>query len=91
MAAATLPIPSRARSAARATSEPLLLKLLLTAIALAFLALFLVVPLLAVFVQALEKGFSAYAAALATESPTDSLRSTFVVACLSPSFIGIGL
>jgi hypothetical protein len=24
-------------------------------------------------------------------SPTDSLRSTFVVACLSPSFIGIGL
>jgi hypothetical protein len=32
-----------------------------------------------------------FTAALATESPTDSLRSTFVVACLSPSFIGIGL
>jgi hypothetical protein len=33
-----------------------------------------------------------YHQALATgATPTDSLRSTFVVACLSPSFIGIGM
>jgi hypothetical protein len=31
------------------------------------------------------------AAKAAGESPTDALRSTFVVACLSPSFIGIGM
>ena len=33
-----------------------------------------------------------FTAALATgASPTDSLRSTFVASCLSPSFIGIGM
>ena len=35
---------------------------------------------------------SHYSAALATSAtPADSLRSTFVAACLSPSFIGIGM
>ncbi len=34
---------------------------------------------------------SHFDAAVQTESPKDSLRSTFVVACLSPSFLGIGL
>ena len=36
--------------------------------------------------------FDHYNQALATgAAPTDALRSTFVVACLSPSFIGIGM
>lgn len=32
-----------------------------------------------------------YTAALVTESPTDSLKSTFVAACVSPSLLGVGL
>ena len=43
----------------RSTTEPRLVRLALTAVALAFLGLFLVVPLLAVFVEALAKGTAA--------------------------------
>ncbi len=32
-----------------------------------------------------------YTAALATSTATEALQSTFVVACLSPSFVGIGM
>ena len=50
--------------ATRATTEPAVVKVLLTLLAVLFLALFLVVPLVAVFAQALEKGWAAYTAAL---------------------------
>ena len=46
----------------RATTEPLLVRWALTAVALLFLAFFLFVPLAAVFAQALEKGFATYLA-----------------------------
>ena len=49
-------------AAQRATTEPALVRWALTGIALAFLGLFLFVPLLAVFEQALEKGFAVYLA-----------------------------
>ena len=45
-------------------SEPAWVRYLLIATALGFLALFLVLPLAAVFVQALDKGWEAYLAAL---------------------------
>jgi sulfate transport system permease protein len=83
MAAATLPAASRARAAVRATSEPPLVKLLLTGVALAFLALFLVVPLVAVFAQALEKGWSAYAAALVEPMALSALKLTLVTALVA--------
>ncbi len=56
MATTTLPLRPRTLVAARATTEPIFVKLLLTAIAVGFLVLFLVLPLVAVFVQAFEKG-----------------------------------
>ena len=66
--------------AARATTEPRLVKAFLTATALGFLALFLVVPLVAVFAQALEKGWSAYVAALGEPMALSALKLTLVTA-----------
>jgi sulfate transport system permease protein len=80
MAANALPLRPRALAAARATGEPVLVKLLLTAIAVGFLALFLVVPLVAVFHQALEKGISAYLAALREPMALSALRLTLLTA-----------
>jgi sulfate transport system permease protein len=83
VAAATLPLPPRARAATRTTTEPLLVKALLTAVALGFLALFLVVPLAAVFAQALEKGWAAYAAALREPMALSALRLTLLTAAVA--------
>jgi len=82
MAATTLPRP-RAATTARATTEPVAVKVLLTLVALAFLAVFLVVPLLAVFAQALEKGWSAYAAALSEPMALAALKLTLLVAAVA--------
>jgi ABC-type sulfate transport system permease subunit len=49
MTTAAFALAARGRPAARATSEPVLVRLPLTASAVAFLALFLVMPLAAVF------------------------------------------
>jgi sulfate transport system permease protein len=56
---------------------------LLTALALVFLALFLVLPLALVFAQALEKGVAAYLAALAEPTALAALRLTLVAALVA--------
>ena len=58
-------------------------RLLLIALALVFLSLFLVMPLLAVFVQALAKGIGAYAAALADPIAWDAIKLTLLVAAIA--------
>jgi sulfate/thiosulfate transport system permease protein len=80
MAAGTLPLQTRAASRQSATTEPFLVKALLTATALGFLVLFLVVPLAAVFAQALEKGLGAYAAALREPMALAALKLTLLTA-----------
>jgi sulfate transport system permease protein len=80
MATAALAPRARAKAAARATSEPPLVKLALTMTAVGFLALFLVVPLLAVFIQALEKGWGAYVAALREPMALAALKLTLLTA-----------
>jgi sulfate transport system permease protein len=80
MAAGSLPLRPRAVAAARATAEPWPVKLALIAAALGFLALFLIVPLVAVFAQALEKGWSAYAAALGEPMALAALKLTLLTA-----------
>ncbi len=55
MATTALSAPAT-RTAARATSEPVLVKVLLIAVAVGFLALFLVLPLVAVFAPGLREG-----------------------------------
>jgi sulfate transport system permease protein len=61
-------------------------RLLLIAVALAFLALFLVLPLLAVFVQALSKGLQAYAAAIADPMAWAAVKLTLLVAAIAVPF-----
>lgn len=64
-------------------TEPAPVCWFLTAIALAFLALFLFVPLAAVFVQALEKGTEAYLAAIAEPDAFAAVRLTLIAAAVS--------
>jgi sulfate/thiosulfate transport system permease protein len=80
MAATALPLRHRPAVAARATSESLLIKGLLISVAVAFLAVFLVLPLFLVFAQALEKGWSAYVAALVEPMALSALRLTLLTA-----------
>jgi sulfate/thiosulfate transport system permease protein len=80
MATAALSLRPRAQTSARATSEPRLVKILLTATAMGFLALFLVVPLFAVFAQAFENGWAAYVAALSEPMALSALKLTLLTA-----------
>ncbi|WP_243372575.1 sulfate ABC transporter permease subunit CysW [Geotalea sp. SG265] len=64
-------------------TEPLLVRWLLIAAALVFLGLFLLVPLAAVFSQALEKGFEAYLAALKEPDALAAIRLTLITAAIS--------
>jgi sulfate transport system permease protein len=56
---------------------------LLVAAALAFIALFLVLPLVAVFAAALSKGLVAYGAALVEPDAQSAIRLTLLVAAIS--------
>jgi sulfate transport system permease protein len=77
---------------ARPTSESLVVRVLLTGIALAFLALFLVVPLVMVFQQALEKGLFAYLAAIREPDALAALRLTLLTAAIAvPANVLFGL
>src|SRR5215210_8198443 len=61
------------------TSEAPLTRLVLTGIVLAFLGLFLVLPLAAVFVEALRKGGAAYLASFQDADALASIRLTLLV------------
>ncbi|GFO61893.1 sulfate ABC transporter permease subunit CysW [Geomonas silvestris] len=63
-------------------SEPVWVRVLLTSVALGFIALFLLLPLGAVFVQALEKGWDAYLAALKEPDTLSAIRLTVITAAL---------
>ena len=67
----------------RATAEPTLVRWLLIGVALAFLALFLLAPLAAVFTQAFRKGFQAYIAALTEPDALTAIRLTLLVAVIA--------
>jgi sulfate transport system permease protein len=64
----------------RATTEPPAVKAALVAVAVGFMGLFLVVPLTAVLAQALEKGWSAYVAALREPMALSALKLTLLTA-----------
>ena len=65
------------------TTEPLWVRGLLIAAALAFMVLFLVLPLAAVFTEALRKGWSAYAEALREPDAWSAIRLTLLIALIS--------
>jgi sulfate transport system permease protein len=74
--------PARGESRAR-ISEPWYVRVLLTLFALAFLALFLVVPLAAVFTQAFEKGLAAYWAAIREPDTVSAMQLTLIAAAIA--------
>jgi sulfate transport system permease protein len=76
----TLALP---RKRTRALSEPLLVRWLLIGTALAFLAVFLVIPLAAVFTYALRKGVGEYLAAIAEPEAWAAIRLTLLAAAIA--------
>src|SRR6202011_68485 len=74
---------SSARSDLR--SEPRLIRALLIAIAVIFLTVFVVLPLVVVFAQAFSKGVGAYFAALSDPEALSAIRLTLFVAATSVS------
>jgi sulfate transport system permease protein len=69
--------------ARRSLEEPALVRWLLIAAALVFLALFLFVPLASVFSEALAKGWGAYLAALKEPDTWSAIKLTLLVALFS--------
>src|SRR6201747_1633433 len=70
---------------ADAPSEPWLVRPVIIAIALTFLTVFVVLPLIVVFAQAFSKGIGAYFAALTDPEARSAIRLTLAVAALSVS------
>jgi sulfate transport system permease protein len=65
------------------TTEPTAVRWALTAVALGFLGLFIVLPLITVFVQAFAKGWTAYIQALNDPDGLSAIRLTLLVAAIS--------
>ncbi len=84
------PLPSAAatppRSASRARSESPVVQVALIAISLAFLLLFLLLPLVTVFVEAAAKGWEAYRAAITEPDALAAIRLTLLVAAIAVPF-----
>ncbi|HEY0855501.1 MAG TPA: sulfate ABC transporter permease subunit CysW [Albitalea sp.] len=71
------------RNLPAATTEPRWLQWSLIGVALAFLTLFLFVPLAVVFVEALKKGFGVYLAAITDPDALSAIKLTLLAAAIS--------
>ena len=71
------------RHAKAGTTESAWVRYTLTGIALAFMALFLVLPLAAVFTEALRKGFDAYLEALREPDAWSAMQLTLIAAAIA--------
>ena len=67
----------------RATTEPLAVRWALILLALLFLTLFLFVPLISVFWEALSRGWDLYLAALTDPEAVDAIKLTLIAALIS--------
>jgi sulfate transport system permease protein len=75
--------PRTAPHVPAATLEPVWVRTLLIVVALAFLTLFLFVPLMAVFAEALKKGWDAYIAAILEEDAISAIKLTLITAAIA--------
>ncbi|MFC5475384.1 sulfate ABC transporter permease subunit CysW [Paraherbaspirillum soli] len=71
------------RQAPGATLEPCWLRAVLIAVALLFLTLFLLMPLLAVFAEAFKKGWDAYLSAITEPDALSAIKLTLLSAALA--------
>lgn len=69
-----------------AVSEPAVVRWILIGVALSFLALFLLVPLAAVWVEAFKKGWGAYFGALVDPDTVSAITLTLMIAAVSVVF-----
>jgi sulfate transport system permease protein len=83
MNSATIAAPHISTVRGQATAEPVLVRWLLIGIALAFLALFLLVPLAAVFTEAFRKGAQTYFASLREPDAVAAIKLTLLVAVIA--------
>ncbi|MCW5612546.1 MAG: sulfate ABC transporter permease subunit CysW [Rubrivivax sp.] len=77
------PTPAARRAGHGAAEEPPWVRWVLIALALGFLGLFLFVPLVAVFVEALRKGWEVYVAALVEPDALAAVRLTLLAAAIA--------
>jgi len=75
--------PRDGRPGSRATREPLIIRWLLIGLSLAFLGLFLFVPLVAVFAQAMERGVRAYWDSLCDSDALAAISLTLLTAAIA--------
>jgi sulfate transport system permease protein len=75
-------VPPRATAAANVL-EPAWVRIVLIGVALAFLTLFLFVPLVAVFAEAFKKGWQAYLAAITDPDAVSAIKLTLIAAFIS--------
>ncbi len=90
-----IPTPTPATSAAlaqsksasvvtpSATQEPIWVRTILITVALLFLTLFLVVPLVSVFAEAFKKGWEAYIAAIVEPDAISAIKLTLLTAAIA--------
>jgi sulfate transport system permease protein len=78
-----MPEPTSARRYRNALIEPAPVRWLLIAVTLAFLAVFVLLPLVTVFAQALRNGVSTYFSALTDADTLASIRLTLVTAAIA--------
>ncbi len=64
-------------------TEPLGIRIAIIAIAIGFLALFIILPLVTVFIQAFSKGATAYFGALSDPDAISAIRLTLLIAAIS--------
>src|SRR5581483_2364970 len=84
--------PNVAHAAPRATHEPRWLRWALTAVALLFLGGFLLLPLAAVFTEALRRGLRAYLDAVLEPDARAAIRLTLLTAAISvPANVVFGI
>ena len=75
--------PATRRPVARATTDPLWVRVLLTGVALAFLGLFLAVPLAIVFAEAFRKGAQVYLASITQPDALAAIKLTLLTAAIA--------
>ena len=78
-----LELPARRAALRPVTTEPVWVRRALIALALAFFGLFLLLPLAAVFVEALRKGWAVYLAALVEPDALAALKLTLLAAAIA--------
>lgn len=67
----------------QATLEPIWVRVLLLTVALAFVTLFLFIPLLAVFTEALRKGWDVYLASIQEPDAVSAIKLTLIAAAIA--------